>query len=86
MPVVMLYESFSVFIPLRPNESRLVARHNLFYTLPSSSSSTFFVKQLCYLIVLFRKNSIQKFSISFVIIPVEATHTVYKTYMFDVGE
>ena len=36
MPVVMVFETFSIFIPLRPYESCLVARHNLFDTLPSS--------------------------------------------------
>ena len=46
----------------------------------------FVVKQRCCLGVLFRKNSIRQISITSVIIPVEATHTVHKTYMFDVEE
>ena len=37
-------------------------------------------------VLVFRKNSIQQLSISFVIIPVEATRIVYKTHMFDVDE
>ena len=38
------------------------------------------------LLFCFVKNRIQQLSISFVIIPVEATRIVYKTYIFDVDK
>jgi len=98
MPMVMLYENFSVFIPLRPYQSCFVARHNLFYTLPSSWHTRellqidhvrlilFVIKKCTWFIILFSKNSIQQLSISSIIIQIEAIHIVYKTYMFDVEE